>query len=96
MVNPGETGPWLGESGPDSDVVLSSRVRLARNLAGVPFVNRASDADRNEVVGIVRRTPLFAKQEGSLHWVEMEDLKRVLHPPLELGIGRRPLALRAG
>lgn len=74
MVKPNETGPWLGESGTDSDIVLSSRVRLARNLAGVPFVNRASDAARNEVVGMVRRTPLFAAQNGPLRWVEMEDL----------------------
>ena len=34
--------PWSGETGPNGDVVLSSRVRLARNLTGFPFVNRAS------------------------------------------------------
>ncbi len=65
MVRLKDNGPWLGEEGPDSDIVVSSRVRLARNLAGVPFVNRASDADRNEVVGMVRRTPLFAADAGS-------------------------------
>lgn len=74
MVRLNDNGPWLGEEGPDSDIVVSSRVRLARNLAGVPFVNRASDADRNEVVGMVRRTPLFASDGGSLLWMEMEDL----------------------
>jgi protein arginine kinase len=74
MKNTNDSGPWLGEDGPDADIVLSSRVRLARNLAGVPFVNRATDADRNEVVGIVRRTPLFAQNGGSLNWVEMEDI----------------------
>ena len=65
---------WLGDSGEDCDVVLSSRVRLARNLAGVPFVGRATDPDRNEVVGIVRRSPAFAELDGSLTWVEMEGL----------------------
>ena len=29
--------PWLDGAGPSSDVVLSTRVRLARNLAGTPF-----------------------------------------------------------
>ena len=34
---------WLDASGEASDIVLSSRVRLARNLAGVPFPGRARD-----------------------------------------------------
>ena len=67
-------GSWLGESGPESDIVLSSRVRLARNIAGVSFVNRASDPDRNEVVGMVRRAPLFATSDSKLLWMEMDDL----------------------
>ena len=32
---------WFGTEGTDSDVVLSSRVRLARNLVGLPFPGRA-------------------------------------------------------
>ena len=32
---------WFGTQGADSDVVLSSRVRLARNLVGLPFPGRA-------------------------------------------------------
>ena len=32
---------WFGPEGTDSDVVLSSRVRLARNLVGLPFPGRA-------------------------------------------------------
>ncbi|MDD5557465.1 MAG: protein arginine kinase [bacterium] len=32
---------WLMGSGPDSGVVVSSRVRLARNLRGIPFPGRA-------------------------------------------------------
>ena len=35
--------------GKDSDVVLSTRVRLARNLAGYPFPGRMTDAQRREV-----------------------------------------------
>ncbi len=33
--------PWMTGGGPDGDIVLSSRIRLARNLEGVPFPNRA-------------------------------------------------------
>ena len=32
---------WFGTEGADSDVVISSRVRLARNLVGLPFPGRA-------------------------------------------------------
>src|SRR5690625_7846136 len=28
---------WMRHDGPDSDIVLSSRIRLARNFAKVPF-----------------------------------------------------------
>ena len=33
-------GEWLRGTGPMYDVVISSRVRLARNLAGVPFLTQ--------------------------------------------------------
>jgi len=42
-------GQWMAGSGRDSDVVISSRVRLARNAAGHRFVNRASLAERQEL-----------------------------------------------
>jgi len=36
----------MGGEGPHGDVVVSSRVRLARDLRGVPFPNRADDVAR--------------------------------------------------
>ena len=41
---------WLDASGPLSNVVLSTRIRLARNLAGAAFVGRAKPADRRRVL----------------------------------------------
>lgn len=43
------SGEWLRGNGPDSDIVISSRIRLARNLAQFPFPNRASTSARTEV-----------------------------------------------
>ncbi len=40
---------WLDASGPESDVVLSTRVRLARNLAGEKFPCCSSDEEANSV-----------------------------------------------
>ncbi len=47
-------GEWLRGTGVDPDVVLSSRVRLARNLAGFPFTTRASEDQRAEILQRVK------------------------------------------
>ena len=44
-----EPASWLAATGPLSDVILSTRVRVARNLDGYPFPNRASDDELSEV-----------------------------------------------
>lgn len=41
---------WLQEDGPDADVVLSSRVRLARNMRGLPFPMLATPAQSKSVM----------------------------------------------
>lgn len=41
---------WLDASGPSSHMVLSTRVRLARNLAGRTFTSRNSERDRDQVL----------------------------------------------
>ncbi|MFW5653123.1 MAG: ATP--guanido phosphotransferase, partial [Planctomycetota bacterium] len=48
-------GEWLTGSGPDSDVVVSSRIRLARNLGGYNFVNRSDRDERQQIVDMVHR-----------------------------------------
>ena len=53
---------WLDTDGPDSDIVLSTRVRLARNLQGHPYVAKASPGQRE----VVCRTVLRALEKTSL------------------------------
>src|SRR3712207_2297895 len=48
------SGEWLRGSGPESDIVISSRVRLARNLAAYPFTNRASAYQKAEIENHLR------------------------------------------
>ena len=40
---------WYLQNGKESDVVISSRVRLSRNIKGIPFINRASKEELKEV-----------------------------------------------
>ena len=45
---------WYEITGKDSDVVVSSRVRLARNLADYPFGKRHDDASASEIIEKVK------------------------------------------
>ncbi|WP_077318954.1 protein arginine kinase [Virgibacillus proomii] len=41
--------PWMRKEGPDSDIVLSSRIRLARNFANVPYPIAADPSQLEEI-----------------------------------------------
>ena len=45
---------WFDKKGTDSDVVISTRIRLARNIAGVPFPFRISDEQAKSVTEKIR------------------------------------------
>ncbi|QDV92035.1 Protein arginine kinase [Phycisphaerae bacterium RAS2] len=47
-------GEWLRGSGPMNEIVISSRVRLARNVAGYPFLSRTSENQRSELMEMLR------------------------------------------
>jgi protein arginine kinase len=74
---------WLDGSGPQSGVVLSTRIRLARNLQDRPFTIRSADADlettRDEVMQAARS--LDPLGQGSLFQLDHLDLleRQVLH-----------------
>jgi protein arginine kinase len=53
-------GEWLRGAGPMHDVVISSRVRLARNLAGMPFLTKCSAQQQRELEGRLRNDLLSA------------------------------------
>ncbi len=65
-------GPWLGPVGADADVVVSSRVRLARNIDGFPFCNRASTPQRRDLVDLVHARTTATPWGSALQWINME------------------------
>ncbi len=71
-------GEWLRGSGPNSETVLSSRVRLARNLAGFPFVNKASGRQRHEVLEACRGQIMSGRLADNVLWVPLDQ-----SPPLD-------------
>lgn len=62
---------WLASAGSDSDVVVSSRVRLARNLAGFPFLTRAGRTHRQAVLDQVHARLASVRTVGRLLWVNV-------------------------
>jgi protein arginine kinase len=71
------SGEWLRGSGPEADIVISSRIRLARNLADFPFISRASDQDRSQIEKMMRECILGIKESGELLYVEIDQLEGV-------------------
>jgi protein arginine kinase len=71
------SGEWLRGAGPESDIVISSRIRLARNLADFPFISRATDQDRVQIEAALKDS-IFSIQEASeLLYVDVEELEGV-------------------
>ena len=70
---------WYTQNAPENDVVISTRVRLARNLSGVPFPSRMTTTQRTEVNERIKRaisesnTP-FAR---SLKYIAMKDVPEI-------------------
>ncbi|MEM7263690.1 MAG: protein arginine kinase [Planctomycetota bacterium] len=80
-----KAGEWMSGTGPESDLVISSRIRLARNLSGEPFLSRAETNARARVTQRI---------QGALEGLETE-VGSLYHDVDELsGIDRHVLVER--
>jgi protein arginine kinase len=71
-------GSWLSNPGPDADVVLSCRVRLARNLVDEPFIPRLDAAHAEAVCERLRARLVEARIDGETIWIPMSQATPVL------------------
>jgi protein arginine kinase len=67
-----QTGEWLRGSGPMSEIVISSRIRLARNVSGFPFLTRCSRHQRQGLEGRIRDVVLGAQISPKTLYVDLE------------------------
>jgi protein arginine kinase len=65
---------WLRGVGPMSDIVISSRIRLARNVAGFPFLAKATGQQRQELVDTICASIDTQSTNGGWSYVELDDL----------------------
>jgi protein arginine kinase len=68
------SGEWLRGTGPESDIVISSRIRLARNLADFPFSSRASSQEKAEIASTLRAGIKEATKTRKLAYVNIDEL----------------------
>src|SRR5882672_194084 len=68
---------WLDASGPKGSIVLSTRIRLARNLEGYVFGQRAKDADRTAVLTRVEEASAASDLLQSAVTIRLDQLERV-------------------
>jgi protein arginine kinase len=70
-------GEWLRGTGPESDVVISTRIRLARNLAGSPFTTRATPHQKAETEARLREVIAGLDLSGPLTYVNVAHLPAI-------------------
>ena len=70
-------GEWLRGSGPESDIVISSRIRLARNFADFPFIRKCSEQDRANVENQLRTAIESEKRWENLTYIDVDNLPEV-------------------
>lgn len=70
---------WYEKHGPQGDVVISTRIRLARNLPKIPFPERMSQKQREQVEAAVHKAVEHgsAAIAQSLRYVNMQDVSRI-------------------
>src|SRR5438477_12967446 len=67
---------WLDASGPKSTVVLSTRIRLARNVHGIPFSQRGKDADRTAVLERVSEAAASSERLAAAVAFHLDQMER--------------------
>lgn len=74
-----QTCEWLRGSGPNSDIVVSSRVRLARNLEKIPFSHWATkkqEKETQEILETALRNTDMLKNAELIHIGQLDDVDK--------------------
>ncbi len=67
-------GEWLRGTGPEAEVVVSTRIRLARNLSQYPFTTRASFGQKTEIEARLRDCLLKLELVKPLRYIPVTQL----------------------
>ncbi len=106
-LNLERSSKWMEGSGPQADIVISSRIRLARNLKGMPFPNLMNESQEAKVIRQVSqaiRSPMLFQAVGELQLQPLRELsplerlilveKHLISPDLAEAEGNKAVILR--
>lgn len=65
---------WLSKKGPESEIVFSSRIRLARNIAGIPFPSKATPQQREKVFKLTEEVYPHIKRFKDSFFINIDEL----------------------
>jgi len=72
-----QVATWLSGDGKDSDIIISSRVRLARNLRNIPFVDRATEDQQKSVIAAVLTAAEDTEELKNAYYFEISSLEEL-------------------
>ncbi len=89
---------WYMQNGKDSDVIMSTRVRLSRNIQGVPFASQCNEKELKTVYDTMKKiTPMIGYGLKFIALKDIDDLdkdilveKHLISP--EFGVNKNPYA----
>ncbi|MCT4618535.1 MAG: protein arginine kinase [Marinisporobacter sp.] len=70
---------WIQQEGPDSDIIISSRIRMARNIDTFPFPIALTKAKSKEVSTVVSQAILEGKDDlkNSFDLITLEEIPQI-------------------
>lgn len=72
-----QVGEWLKAAGPENDIVISSRIRLARNLRGYPFTSIGKEEKLAEVEALIRSKLEANKIIPDMTYLKLKELTQL-------------------
>ena len=70
-------GEWLRGTGADADIVMSCRIRLARNVPDVPFVARCTPEQKAELAAMLSERVLDADIGEGAQYMSLEGVDQI-------------------
>lgn len=70
-------GEWLRGAGPMREIVISTRIRLARNIRGFLFLSRADAETREQIADTASKSIRGARGLGELSHVDVDELEEL-------------------
>ena len=66
---------WYLQSGKDSDVIISSRIRLARNISNYPFETKCNETKKEEITKLIEEA--ISGNKYGIKLLKLKDMDEI-------------------